>query len=370
MKRLSLILLVIALTLSMTACSGTAGTTTAASTTKASDTTTAATAATTKAADASAETTAPAGKVFTVGLAFGGLDATPTVLMGYLTEKMDALGWKYIVTNGDLDVNKYIADVESLCQQKPDLIVTRPVNDTVNASIVPICDAAKIPLEFMSSMTVVPGYKYLGHVADPELIRGIPLAEWINKYVADHPGFVPKIGFLVGAAAIDQKGVCERSINIRDYLTCDWKEVISAEADPNWSAAGGMKVTEDWLQKYTTDELNTIVCWSDEMSVGVVQALQAAGKNPDDYLVLSYDGLPIVQDYVAQGWIDATSGLGLEKVADTIIGVCQKVKDGKSDQIDFMTYADSIYVMDTNNVAGLKDGSIKPTFWDYSAYKK
>ncbi len=300
---------------------------------------------------------------FFVGIAFGGLDAVPTVIKGYLEEKMDALGWKYSITNGDLDMNKYIADVESLCQQQPDLIITRPVNDTANATVVPIADKAGIPIAFMSSMTAVEGYDYLGHVSDPELIRGIPLAMWLNDYVAANPGFVPKVGFLVGAAAIDSKGVCERSINIRDYLTVGWEEVISAEADPNWTAAGGMKIAEDWLQRYTLDEMNTIVCWSDEMCVGVVQALQAAGKNPEDYLVLSYDGLPVIEDYVKEGWIDASSGLNLEKVADTVIELCQKFKDGKADEIDFMTYARAIFVLDGNNV-----GTGNYETWDYSEY--
>lgn len=306
---------------------------------------------------------------FFVGLAFGGLDATPTVLMGYLTEKMDALGWKYVVTNGDLDMNKYLADVESLCQQKPDMIMTRPVNDTANASIVPICDAAKIPVAFMSSATVVEGYDYLGHVSDPELIRGVPLGNWIADYVESNAGFVPKIGIIVGAAAIDSKGVCERTIDVVDTLDArgvDYEVVISAEADPNWSAAGGMKVAEDWLQKYPIDELNTILCWSDEMCVGVVQALQAAGKNPDDYLVLSYDGLPIVEDYVKEGWIDATSALGLEKQADVIIEFCRKFKDGELTDADFQTYAQSIYVMDTGNIEALLSGG-QPEYWDYSS---
>ncbi len=300
---------------------------------------------------------------FFVGIAFGGLDAVPTVIKGFLEEKMDALGWKYVVTNGDLDMNKYVADVESLCQQEPDMIITRPVNDTVNATVVPIADKAGIPIAFMSSMTAVEGYDYLGHIADPELIRGIPLAMWLNDYCAEHPDFFPKIGFLVGAAAIDSRGVCERTINIEDYLEVDYEKVISAEADPNWTAAGGMKVTEDWLQRYTIDELNTIVCWSDEMCVGLVQAMQAAGKDPDDYLVLSYDGLPVIEEYVKEGWIDASSGLNLEKVADVVIEVCQKFKDGKEDEIDFMTYANAIFVLDANNV-----GTGNYETWDYSEY--
>jgi ABC-type sugar transport system substrate-binding protein len=309
-------------------------------------------------------------KQFFVGLGFGGLDATPTVLMNYLTAAMDELGWKYVITNGDLDFNKYSADLENLAQQKPDIILTRPVNDLANINAVEICNAAGVPVVIMSSMLVVEGQKYIGHVADPELLRGIPLANWIDKYVEAHPGFVPKIGFLVGAIAVDTRGIVERSINIREYLKSEFVDVVTAEADPNWSASGGMRVTEDWLQKYTKDELNTLLVWSDEICVGVVQALQAAGKNPDDYLVLSYDGLPIIQDYVAEGWVDASSGLDLKKQSEIIIELCQKFKDGKADEIDFLTYANAIYILDQSNVEGVKNGTVKPDYWDYSSYIK
>lgn len=358
-----IVLALVIVSLMLVACAApdtTTGDTTAADDTSAADDTTAAD--DTSAAD---DTTAADDDEFFVGIAFGGLDAVPTVIKGYLEEKMDALGWKYVITNGDLDMNKYVADVESLCQQQPDIIITRPVNDTVNATVVPIADAAGIPIAFMSSMTAVEGYDYLGHIADPELIRGIPLAFWLNDYCEANPDYEPKIGFIVGAAAIDSRGVCERTINIEDYLTVPYEKVISAEADPNWTAAGGMKVAEDWLQRYSLDELNTIVCWSDEMCVGVVQAMQAAGVSPDDYLVLSYDGLPIIEDYVKEGWIDASSGLNLEKVADTVIEVCQKYKDGKADEIDFMTYAHAIFVLDANNV-----GTGDYATWDYSEYVK
>lgn len=305
---------------------------------------------------------------FFVGLAFGGLDATPTVIMQKLTAKMEEQGWKYVVTNGDLDTNKYIADVENLIQQKPDVIVTRTPSEQTNAVIVPICVEANVPVLLLSNMTTVPDYNYLGHVADPELVRGIPLANWLNDYVEKNPGFVPKIGFVVGNASTDQKGVCERSWNIRDNLKVDWKEVISAEASPNWSASGAMLVVEDWMQKYTIDDMNTIVCWSDEMCVGVIQALQAAGKNPGDYLLLSYDGLPLIQEYVSQGWVAADSGLDLEKMCNKVMDALQQVKDGQASQVPFLNYANSIYVLDGNNVEGITSGSQQPQYFDYSSY--
>lgn len=311
-----------------------------------------------------------------VGLAFGGLDAVPTIVMNYLTEKMDALGWKYVVTNGDLDVNKYLADIESLCQQKPDVIMTRVPNDTVNASVVPIVTAAGIPTVFLATATEVPEYKddpnYLGHISDPELIRGEPLGDWLVKYCKDN-NFEPKIGIVNGAKSIDAVGVCERSIDVfaaLDTASVKYEIVADVEADPPWAATGSMKIMEDWIQAYTTEQMNTILCWSDEMVVGVVQALQAAGKNPDDYLVLSYDGLEVVWDYVKEGWVDVSSGLLLEQQADAVIAFIQKYLDGEYDkEKDFQTYCYSIFMLDSTNIDAVLAGE-KPETWDYSGIVK
>ncbi|MDR1203524.1 MAG: sugar ABC transporter substrate-binding protein [Tannerellaceae bacterium] len=310
---------------------------------------------------------------YTVGLAFGGLDATPTVLMGYLTARMDELGWRYVITNADLDLNKTVSDIENLVQQRPDFILSRPPNQLVQPNVAQTCLDAKVPVAFMSlsggyDIGVEATYaRRPTELGDPEILRGIPLATFLNEYVATHPGFVPKIAFLVGDIAIDAREICERSINIRDNLTVQWEEVITTEALPNWSANGAMKVMEDWIQKYPISEMNTIVCWSDEMCVGVVQALQAAGKNPDDYLVLSYDGLPIIEEYVSQGWVDATSAFDLKKQAVEMIKAIEDYKAGKT--LDQYIYATAIYVMTPGNLPALKAGQ-SPDYWDYSSYIK
>lgn len=308
-----------------------------------------------------------------VGLAFGGLDAVPTVVMNFLTAKMDDLGWEYVVTNGDLDVNKYLADLESLCQQDLDVIMTRVPNDSVNPSALDITVPAEQPLFFLATATEVEQYKdspyYLGHVSDPELVRGTPLCDWLINYIDENEGFVPKIGIICGAKAIDSRGICERTTDIVDGLDAAGKEyeiVADVEANPNWMASGAMQITEDWLQAYTTDQLNTILCWSDEMCVGVIQALQAAGKSPDDYLVLSYDGLEIIWDYVKEGWIDCSSALLLEQQADAVIDYIKKYMSGEYDkEKDFQTYCNSVYVLDQSNVESVAAGEA-PEFYDYT----
>lgn len=325
------------------------------------------------AADTSAEDSSSSsgdGDYF-VGLAFGGLDATPTVLMNYETARMDELGWKYTIVNGDLDVNKYIADIENLLLQEPDIILARPMSDLVTWQVAELTQQAGIPLVTMGISMYTDDEKFwLSDVGDAELQRGIPLGEWLVDYCKEHPDFEPKIGFLVGDISIDDPTICARSANVRDALNeagIKWEDVITAQADPTWSASGAMKITEDWLQRYTIDELNTILCWSDEMCVGVIQALQTAGVDPGEYLIMSYDGLPVIEEYVESGWVTATSAYDLEKQANAMIDVLQMYKDGKGDEIQKRTYANGIYIMDKDSLAARNAGE-PLEYFDYSGY--
>jgi ABC-type sugar transport system substrate-binding protein len=310
-------------------------------------------------------------ETYTVGLAFNALDATPAMLLGLMAKRMDELGWKYIVTNADLDINKQLADMENMVIQKPDFILARAY-EQILPELARTCVKNSIPLATMLipnpgldlDIPAVYGDRAVG-IGDPEVLRGIPLANWIDKYVEDHPGFVPKIGFLVGQLDIDVHGMCERSLNVREFLTCEWVDVVTTEAQPQWSAQGGMKVAEDWIQKYTKEDMNIWLVWSDEMCVGVIQALQAAGKTPGEVMILSYDGLPIIEEYVEQGWVTVTSAIDLEKQAMEMINTVERVKAGERLSND--VYTQAIYLMTPQNIKDIKAGKPKG-YWDYSEY--
>ena len=301
-----------------------------------------------------------------IGLAFGAMDATPAALSAALSKKMDARGWKYLITNADQDSSKLLSDVDSLCQMKPDVIVCRMINDLVAPGIVDICNNYGVPCGFMSNADHFEELDYQFDTGDPESVRGYPLGIWLNQYCEEHPGFVPKIGVVVGDFSAE---VCfGRTDNLTEICPqAEW--VVEAEADPKWTATGGMRIMEDWLQKYSIDEMNTILVWSDEMCIGVLQVLQAAGKNPGDYLVMSYDGLELVFDSIEEGWLSATSGLNMDKVADGIMRICERIIEGDDFATDPVQYAYSVYLLDKNNLDDIKNGNIdKIEFFDYAPY--
>ena len=313
---------------------------------------------------------------FFVGVTFNGLDAVPALMKLYMEEMFDEKGWEYFTTNADLDASKQLSDVENLLQKDPDVILGRYVA-AQRPSVLKLCDEAGVPAMAMSmgmrySLTPEEDALLLTGVGDSEWVRGIPLAYWLLDYMEANPDFVPKIGTVVGNASGDMIGQTHRTYDFMRTMQANGKEegkdyhiVARTEAVPNWSTAGGMKVVEDWLSLYSIDELNTIYCWSDEMVVGVIQALQGAGKQPGEYIVMSFDGLEIVHEYVEQGWLQVSSAYDFKKQCTRIVEVLEMIKDGKIDEIKPIEFAQSIFVLTPENIAAVKAGNIE--YFEYTA---
>lgn len=297
---------------------------------------------------------------FYVGLCFGAMDATPAVLSEAINVIIKEKGWKVAQTNADQDINKHLGDVESVLEMGVDVIFARVINDLGATMIIEVCEKAGVPLVLMNfDPSTIEEYsgRYLSCVNDPEEQRGKALAEWINNYVKENPGFEANVGFVVGDYSAPIGYHRWKNFFDPDGGWCpEINHLVDAESDPKWTATGGMKVTEDWLQKY--DEMNMIIACSDEVATGVIQALQAAGKQPGEIMVFAFDGLPIMFDYVRDGWMTASSGIAIAKQAQVMMDVAQMIADGKIDEVPESVDCHAIYILDETTVDAIDGGDI------------
>jgi inositol transport system substrate-binding protein len=71
----------------------------------------------------------------------------------------------------------------------------------------------------------------------------------------------------------------------------------------NWDRAKGMEIAENWIQSGI--ELDAIVSNNDEMAIGAIRALEAAGKL-DKVIVAGIDATPDALKYVKEGKLKVT----------------------------------------------------------------
>jgi fructose transport system substrate-binding protein len=103
-------------------------------------------------------------------------------------------------------------------------------------------------------------------------------------------------------------------------------EIVGNEAT-NGAEDGGLSAMETLLSK--NPDINVVYTINEPAAYGASQALQAAGKTPDDVLVVSIDGGCAGVQNVADGVIDATSQQYPVKMAELgVKAIVDIVKDG------------------------------------------
>ena len=228
------------------------------------------------------------------------------------------------MTNADQDPSKLLSDVESLCQLGCDVICVRGITDDSMTPIQEACKEAGIPLIALS--VVDQDGEYLFFAAIQRKLALLLVQSGMRNIFRITRNRNTMLALLL--VTIPSKQLFADGLMLGTLMEVTNLPMVK----PTGGAPNAMTLVEDWIKTYP--EMNVIGSSSDEMTVGVIQALQDAGKSPDDYIVMSYDALDIMQDYILEGWCDASVGLDLEKHARTVCDILQKVKDGDTSSVE------------------------------------
>ena len=256
-------------------------------------------------AASAAEEAAPAAeeKTYTIAVAYSVYDEYHVEWEKY------ALAWlkehygdrvKIISTVAESDAAKQQSDIESLIVQQPDCIMVWAVDSEGSIPAVESIQAAGI--KCIVNSYAVNTDKYDLFLYADQILTGSMQAEYCKEWIANHPGEKLNCCYLWGVTGIS--GCIDRFDGWKNNCVDGENIVLLDEQIGNWDTAEAMAVTEDWIQGYP--EMNCIVCMSDEMALGVIQALQGAGKNLDDYVVLGIDGSESAQLELDKGTLDGT----------------------------------------------------------------
>jgi inositol transport system substrate-binding protein len=103
---------------------------------------------------------------------------------------------------------------------------------------------------------------------------------------------------------LDNEGAIKRTEGNESVIAEKYPNIkVLAKETGNWQRDQGLTLTENWLTTYG-DKLNGILANNDEMALGAVKALQAAGR--EDVYVMGVDAIPDALDAVKDGSLTAT----------------------------------------------------------------
>lgn len=141
---------------------------------------------------------------FSVAISWNNLDEIPIKEQALLEEMFAERGWEYTDTDAGKVPGQQLADVETLIQLDPDVIIIRLDDANAGVAMVDLCNEAEIPVLFLDA-GLDPENEYYGteryvtFVGDSDKDVGMMWAEVINQWIEDHPGETANVGYLIGS---------------------------------------------------------------------------------------------------------------------------------------------------------------------------
>lgn len=174
-----------------------------------------------------------------------------------------------IVTDGNNDAAKQVADVESLIAQGIQVLVISPLTEQALTPVVRDAMAAGIPVLTLDRKVNTDVTCHLGGL-------NLPLGEGAGKFLVSalpNGGGIIELQGTAGASATN-----DRHKGFQSIIEGNAAFKVIAEQNCDYTRDKAVKFMEDMVQRFKPGEIQAIYAHNDEMALGAVQVLEAAGR--------------------------------------------------------------------------------------------
>ncbi|GAC1433838.1 MAG: ABC transporter substrate-binding protein [Ktedonobacteraceae bacterium] len=198
-----------------------------------------------------------------------------------------AQGDQLIFTDAQSSASKQISDVDSLIAQKVDIIVLAPLTSEPLAKAVQDAKAACIPVILIDRdvdhKLASPNKDYVTFIGSDFIQQGKRAADWLIQKTNGKAKVIELEGTTGATAATNRKTGFDNEIKTASGMT------IIASQDADFNRDKGRQTMQTLLQAHP--DVTAVYAHNDEMAIGAIAALKAAGKKPGkDVIVVSIDG--------------------------------------------------------------------------------
>lgn len=202
-----------------------------------------------------------------------------------------------IITNGENNASKQVSDVESLLAQGVEVLIISPVTADALTPVVKQAMEAGVPVLTLDRKVQTPVTVHIG--ADNVLI-GKTAGEFVCETLGGEGNVIEIQGTAGASATVDRHDAFHAVLAEK----CPGVNVI-ADQVANYVREPAIKFMEDMLQRFGPGEIDLVYAHNDDMALGAVTALEAAGRL-DEVKVVGIDGENAAYDAIADGKMVAT----------------------------------------------------------------
>lgn len=224
-------------------------------------------------------------KKYTIGLSQGTMNHPFRVAMvdenvAYAEENYPE--FEVIATDGQNDSVTQAQDVEDLLARGIDLLIISPLTSD---ALTPVCQKAMdqgIPVVTLDRNVECDVTCFIGAENKP---MGVASADKLAEAL-DGKGKIVEIQGTAGASA-----TIDRHDGFAEQLEAEYPDMeIIATQYCDYLREDAMTFMDDTLQRFGPGEIDAIYCHNDEMALGALEALRAAGREDEEILIVGMDG--------------------------------------------------------------------------------
>lgn len=204
------------------------------------------------------------------------------------------------------DVGKQLNQIQNFVASGVDAIVVNPVDTDATVAMSEAAAAAGIPLVYVNrepvNVDTLPAKQ--AFVASNEKDSGTLEMQEVCRLLKEQGKAEAKIVVMMGE--LSNQAARMRTQDVHDVIAtpeCSFITIVE-EQTANWSRTQGADLVTNWLSAGL--EFDAVVANNDEMAIGAIQALKAAGKDMGTMIVGGVDATQDALAAMAAGDMDVT----------------------------------------------------------------
>ncbi|WP_111639052.1 sugar ABC transporter substrate-binding protein [Marinomonas shanghaiensis] len=199
-------------------------------------------------------------------------------------------------------VGNQLNQVQNFIASGVDAIIINPVDTDATLSISDDAQAAGIPLIYVNrqpiNVDLLPDNQ--AFVASDEKVSGTLQTKEVCRLLNGKGNIVVMMGELTNQAAL------QRTQDIHDVIAtpeCSGLKVVQQQT-AEWSRTKGSDLMTNWIAAGI--QFDAVISNNDEMAIGAIQALKAAGRSMDDVVIAGIDATTDGLAAMKAGELDVT----------------------------------------------------------------
>lgn len=249
------------------------------------------------------------------------LDGIPEKLLNGVKAKSEGAGWQFIHEIAGGNANLQLDQVNKMVDDKVAAIVVIAQNGDSIVPAVKRANEAGIPV--IATNRDINGGVFT-NVVNNERQAGELQADYMAAHLPQNAKVVYIKGDMTVTAGVDRYEGFKETLKAKRSDV----EIIASNSTGDWSEAQGIREMSLWLGMYP--QIDGVASANDNMAMGAIAAMKAAGRFNDSIIVCGVDSIDDALASIAAGEMKMTVKQDADKIVETIMGLLQQIKQGQS----------------------------------------